>query len=422
MLNVYEAAQERIRWTLDRFPKVILSFSGGKDSSIVMHLVAEECRQRSRRVALLFIDLEAQYVATVDHVSEMAAKYDDCFDLHWVALPISLRNAVSVFEPQWVCWDRNAKEIWVRHPPKCAITEDAAFPFYEYAMEFEDFVPAFADWYSGGELTASIVGIRTQESLRRWKAVHLFNASSFEDRKFAMVQQRKHLVNIYPIFDWKTEDIWSAVGQNNWAYNRIYDLMYQAGKSIHECRICQPYGDDQREGLDLFRKCEADTWAKVVRRVAGANYGNIYCGTTLLGNRTVKLPKNMTWRRYVAFLLETVPRWQKHWYSDMFRDWMEKWDTKWQTYRDENVWKYSGKARQLLDAFFARWEKDAGVPIEDRIRDEEPSQVEAQHLAPSYRRLAKVVMKNDICGHGLDVSRMPRLYYRLKEYEVKYGN
>lgn len=421
MLNVYDAAKERIRWTFDRFPKIILSFSGGKDSSVVMHLVAEECARRNRKVALLFIDLEAQYLATVDHVSDMFARYGDCFEPYWVALPISLRNAVSVFEPQWVCWDRNATSNWVRLPPDNAITDGKRFPFCEYAMEFEDFVPSFADWYSGGELTASIVGIRTQESLRRWKAVHLFNASAFENRKYAMVQNKKHLVNIYPVFDWKTEDIWAAVGQNNWSYNRIYDLMYQAGKSIHDCRICQPYGDDQREGLDLFRKCEADTWARVVRRVAGANYGNIYCGTVLLGNRKVLLPKNMTWRKYLEFLLDTVPRWQKHWYLDNFREWMAKWETKWETYRDENVWKYKGRTRQLLEEFFAAWAQRQGIPIEDRIHDEEPSVVEARHLAPSYRRLAKVVMKNDICCHGLDVARMPRLYYRLKEYEVKYG-
>lgn len=35
--NVLQAAQERIAWTLETLPRVCVSFSGGKDSGLMLH-------------------------------------------------------------------------------------------------------------------------------------------------------------------------------------------------------------------------------------------------------------------------------------------------------------------------------------------------------------------------------------------------
>ncbi|MCF3401827.1 phosphoadenosine phosphosulfate reductase, partial [Escherichia coli] len=37
-LNILEAARERITWTLNTLPRVCVSFSGGKDSGLMLHL------------------------------------------------------------------------------------------------------------------------------------------------------------------------------------------------------------------------------------------------------------------------------------------------------------------------------------------------------------------------------------------------
>lgn len=425
-MNVFEVLKERIRFIFDHFEEIYLSFSGGKDSSVTMHLVASECRKRKRKSGLLIIDLEGQYKATIDHIQEMIKKYDDCFEVYWVALPLHLRNAVSVFEPQWVCWDKEKKDLWVREQPKEAITDYNYFPFFKYAMEFEDFTPAFADWYSrrkGGRarLTCTIVCIRTQESLRRWKAVYKDEQCKFLKKRFLNTQLQRHLVNAYPIYDWHTEDIWRAVGRNNWEYNKIYDQIYQTGKSIHEARICQPYGDDQRQGLDLFRKCEPEVWQKIVRRVSGANYGNIYCNTFLLGNKKVILSKSMTWRKFYEFLLNTIPKWQAEWYKFRVGNYMKNWDEKFETYMSENIYKYKGKNQQMIKDFADRWRKDINIPIQDRIKDEENPKIESFQLAPSYRRIAKCVYKNDLVMFGLGMSRVKDLYYILSEFKQKHG-
>ena len=105
--NVLTAAKERISFTFDNFEKILLSFSGGKDSSVMFHLVMEEAIQRGRKIGVMLIDFEAQYRATSDHANEMFDLYKDHIDLHWICLPIKLRNAVSNYQPTWTCWDFN---------------------------------------------------------------------------------------------------------------------------------------------------------------------------------------------------------------------------------------------------------------------------------------------------------------------------
>ena len=152
--NVLEAARQRVAWTFDNFKRIYLSFSAGKDSTIMLHLVADEARRRERKFGVLIVDLEGQYKLTIDHAHECVAMYDDCIELFWVCLPIHLRNAVSVYEPFWKCWDPNAKDMWIRDPPECGITDGEMSPFFSEGMEFEEFVPEFGEWYADGVPTA----------------------------------------------------------------------------------------------------------------------------------------------------------------------------------------------------------------------------------------------------------------------------
>ena len=109
--NVLDAAKDRISKAFDDFDRVYISFSGGKDSSVMTHLVMEEAIRRGRKVGLLIIDLEAQYVDTMDHVELMAEMYKDHIDLHWFCGELLLRNAVSNYEPRWICWDEEKKDM-----------------------------------------------------------------------------------------------------------------------------------------------------------------------------------------------------------------------------------------------------------------------------------------------------------------------
>ncbi|ETD64858.1 phosphoadenosine phosphosulfate reductase family protein, partial [Escherichia coli] len=86
--NVLSAAVHRIKWLFDTFPYVCLSFSGGKDSTVLFHLAADVARRKMRRFSVLFIDWEAQYQCTIEHILKMREMYRDVTDtFYWVALP-----------------------------------------------------------------------------------------------------------------------------------------------------------------------------------------------------------------------------------------------------------------------------------------------------------------------------------------------
>ena len=84
------------------------------------HLVLQEAIKRNRKVGFLIIDLEAQYTDTIIHIEHMIDMYKDNIELHWICAELLLRNAVSNYEPRWVCWDESKKDVWVRNKPKQA--------------------------------------------------------------------------------------------------------------------------------------------------------------------------------------------------------------------------------------------------------------------------------------------------------------
>ena len=246
-INVYEATKQRISWTFDNFERIYVSFSGGKDSTVMLHMVMQEAIKRNRVVGVILIDLEGQYDITINHALAMKEMYKENSKWFWICLPIHLRNAVSVYEPFWKCWDIDQKDIWIRQMPKDCINDINYFPFFRDGMEFEEFVPLFGEWYSQGKTTANFVGIRSDESLNRYRTI-ANSRKQTKDGKMYTTKASENVYNVYPIYDWKVNDIWIFHGKHkDKPYNKLYDYMYEAGLKLSQMRICQPYGDDQKK-------------------------------------------------------------------------------------------------------------------------------------------------------------------------------
>lgn len=297
--NVHDAAVERVSYVFDNFERIYVSFSGGKDSTVMLHLVMDEAIRRGRTVGVLVIDLEGQYAVTMAHIATMLDRYKANSDVFWVCLPMLLRNAVTQFEPRWCCWDPEAKDQWIRQIPQHegVISDPSFFPFFVPRMEFEEFMVLFGVWYGDGKPTAAFVGIRCDESLNRFRTIATSDKVMHGGKRWTTGVE-ENLFNVYPIYDWKTQDIWTYHGkQRGKEWNRLYDLMHLAGLTIHQMRICQPYGDDQRRGLWLFHLIEPQTWAKVVARVNGANSGALYIQDTgnINGYLKIARPPGHTW-------------------------------------------------------------------------------------------------------------------------------
>ena len=153
--NVYEAAVERYDYIYTHFERVCISFSNGKDSGVLLNLAIEAARRHGKLpVNVLYIDMEAQYARAIEFTHRMFSREE--VTGWWVCLPIHLRNAVSQVMPYWVCWELEARDAWVREYPKNkhVVTDESYFPFFKHGMEFEEFVPEFARWFSQGKKTA----------------------------------------------------------------------------------------------------------------------------------------------------------------------------------------------------------------------------------------------------------------------------
>jgi predicted phosphoadenosine phosphosulfate sulfurtransferase len=372
--NVYEESVYRIERTFNEFEKVYLSFSGGKDSTTMFHVTADVARRMGKRFGLLIVDLEGQYQLTMEHVELMVKEYEDVIDLYWVCLPISLRNAVSVYEPKWICWDEEQQENWIREIPAQGISDLNYFDFFQKGMEFEEFVPLFGEWYAKGKTCACLVGIRTDESLNRFRTIASDKKIKFKDYKWT-TKVTESVYNVYPIYDWRTRDIWIYHAKNpNKRINELYEVMHKAGLSIHQMRICQPYGDDQRRGLWLFHLIEPSTWAKVVARVNGANSGALYVTESgnINGYNKITKPNNHTWESFAKMLINSMPEKTKEHYENKI----------------------------LL---FQKWWIERGYP--EGIPDEADPVMESQRIVPSWRRVCKSLLRNDYWCKGLGFSQ-----------------
>ena len=368
--SVLEAARERIRLTFDDVEPVYVAFSGGKDSSVLLHLVMEEAIRRGQRVGVMYLDFEAQYAETIRHVAEMFALYAENIDPHWICMPMRLRNAVTNYEPQWTAWDPNKRDLWIRPKPEGCKTEQD-YPFAVAGMEFEEFTPLFGQWYGQGKRTAGFIGIRAQESLHRYCAIATW------EKRDKMLKERRwttrivdEVYNVYPIYDWLDADIWRFHGMYpNRPHNHIYDRMHQAGVPLSQQRLCQPFGDDQRRGLWLYHILEPETWASLVARVSGANSGALYVGESgnISGYNRISKPDGHTWQSFCNLLLRTMPKQTRDHYIVRFQKFIHGW-------------------------------KQRGYDV---IPDEAPPELEAKCWAPSWRRMCKVLLRNDYWCKGL---------------------
>lgn len=384
-ISVLDASRQRIAESFDATERQYIAFSGGKDSSVMFHLVMEEAIKRNKKVGVMFIDLEAQYSETIAHAKEMFALYRDNIDPHWICVPMLLRNAVTNYEPRWMAWDESKKDIWIREKPHWAKTPKD-YPFCVPGMEFEEFIVLFGEWYGQGKKTAGFIGIRAQESLHRYCAIATW------EKKDLMLGGRRwttkiidNVYNCYPIYDWLTEDIWRYHSKHeDRPHNRIYDKMHMAGVPLSKQRLCQPFGDDQRRGLWLYHILEPQTWFKLVARVNGANSGALYIEESgnITGYQKISKPEHHTWKSFCNLLLQTMPKKTRDHYMIRFKKFIYGWHNR-------------------------------GY---DKIPEEAPAELESKCWAPSWRRMCKVLLRNDYWCKGLGQAQpKSEAYQKYKE-------
>lgn len=422
--NVYEASKERLKVIFDEFENICVSFSGGKDSGVLLNLCIDEARKRDRKIGVLFIDLEAFYEKTIEFVERMLLDNKDVLEPYWVCLPMESPNSLSYLDPTWIWWDKEKENIWVRKMPKnkWVINEDNnPFEFYKKNMPFEEFIKHFGDWYGKGKNTATLVGIRTDESLNRFRAI-VGEKTSYRGLNYS-TKVVNNTYNFYPIYDWSVEDIWTYNGKFEKDYNKLYDLFYRAGVSIHKMRVDEPFGNEAKAGLSMFRIIEPKTWSKVVNRVSGANFGNIYSNTKIMG-ANYTLPKNHTWKSFTKFLLSTLPPETAQHYKSKFIKFIKYWNKTGCPMQEEFInilEEHYSESIINTHEFSKRGKGDKEVIKFKKIIDEVPG-VDNKDDILTWKRMCMCIIKNDFTCKSLSFGMTKDLTVRQQAIMNKYKN
>lgn len=309
-MNVYDALIQRLDFVFSEFDKVVVSFSGGKDSGVLLSITMDYARRTGNlgRLAVYHMDYEAQYTKTTEYVDRVFDALPAEVEGFRVCLPIKAQCSTSMFQAYWQPWKMSEKSIWCRPMPTKHVINESNFPWhFDYEISDYDFNIKFGKAVYAGEKVCFLVGIRTQESLNRWRTMNRRMAvNEYKGMRYTTVIT-DNLVNAYPLFDWTVEDVWTANARFGYDYNKVYDLMYLAGVPLAKMRVASPFNDCAQDALKLYKVLEPDTWGLLVGRVNGVNFTGLYGGTTAMGWKKITKPPHFTWKQYMYFLLDTLP-------------------------------------------------------------------------------------------------------------------
>ena len=407
--NVYEATQERLSYVFREFENIVIAFSGGKDSGLLFHLVLQymDRHEVHKRIALLHQDFEAEYAETANYVEKVFSESPEFVNRYWLCLPMAVRNGMSTYEPYWYPWHPDQKEIWVRKMPyyPYVVTEENA-PWFTRGMTDPQTQHAFGMWYRDNHpgKTIILLGLRAQESLHRYSAIA--NKRHAYDGKQWITNDAKNLYSASPIYDWETEDVWTAYGKFGFPYNKLYDLYYKAGVKLDDMRVASPFIEFAADSLNLYRVIEPDTWARVVGRVNGANFGSIYGRTKAMGYKQITLPPGHTWKSYTLYLLNTLPPDLREHYVQIFRT-------------SAKFWSHGYNIRKNGVSNFSKDSKQR-IVFNQEIPDDTDDVTSTQDI-PSWKRMCYCILKNDYLCRFMGFGPTKIEAQRIKAIKQKYA-
>lgn len=296
--SVYEEAIKRINWLFDEFENVTVSFSGGKDSTVILQLTLKVAEERGRLpLKVIFIDQEAEWTATIDYMKIIM--YDARVDPYWMQVPLKLLNATSNISNWLHCWEKGVEDKWI-HPQDPISKKENKYGTDRFAQLFTAIINTeFKD-----VRTANIGGVRTQESPARY--LGLTSQETYKGVTWGK-QLNKELdhYTFYPIYDWGYKDVWKYIVDNNFPYCKLYDTMYQYGITINNMRVSNVHHETAVGSLYFLQEVDPVVWGRLTARISGINT------TGHLKKESITVPDELppmfaSWFEYRDFLLRKM--------------------------------------------------------------------------------------------------------------------
>lgn len=333
-MNVFDAALARIRWLWKEFDgNLSVSISGGKDSTVIMELAAIVARENGSKLKVQFLDQEAEWQATRDYLRELKDTRDD-IDFDWYQVPFRLFNAANHGDEWGYMWPEVPPENGYMRPP-----EHDSIRVNDFGVDrFTDVLHAMNQRQGGVHLS----GMRAEEAPTRrlgmttnpafrwatWGAGDPDGDPS-DSTKFWFM---------HPIYDWSFRDVWKAIEENGWKYNRLYDEMYRYGVNHREMRVSSLIHSGAVRHIEQIQEIEPATWEALVNRYGGVNAA-AHVGEDGLAEFRNKRPWMFdSWLEYAEYLIDNLIEEQ---HRDQFRKLIR-------TYKEQCPWMHIDRVAQKI--------------------------------------------------------------------------
>lgn len=426
--NVYEALQKRLQFIFEEFDNIFVSFSGGKDSGLLLNLTLDFQKKYypEKKIGVFHQDFEAQYTVTTEYVERTFKRLEGQAELYWVCLPMATRTALSSYQMYWYPWDDTKKDAWVRPMPKHSYVINLynnPITTYRYKIHQEDLAKRFCRWYRLShekKKTICLLGNRAGESLQRYTAI--MNKKYGYDGKCWISQQYKDVWTASPLYDWSNEDVWHANAIFQYDYNKIYDMYYMAGLTPKQMRVASPFNDSAKESLNLYRILDPEIWTRLVGRVQGANFGCIYGKTKAMGYRNLTLPEGHTWESYTKFLLATLPARLRNNYIKKFQTSINFWHTTGGGLEEHVIQELLDHGYNIRRNGVSNYTvmKNSRVIFLDKIPDH-TDDIKSSKDIPSWKRMCYCILKNDHTCRFMGFNLTREQQQQVDALKIKYG-
>lgn len=295
-VDVLKAAKKRISKVFDEFRRIVVSVSSGKDSSVLYHLATMEAQRRGVDIEIFFLDQEAEYRSSIEIMEQMMSAPG--IIPRWYQVPALMTNATSHKEYFLYAWKEGVEWMRDKHPLAVhSISDSYPQRFYKFFSWYEE---------QSTEPTAFLIGLRSKESLSRFRAVT--KNPGYESISWSTRTKSKYTYRFYPLYDWTFGDIWKYIHDEKIEYNRVYDWMFaKHGINMSSMRVSNLIHEKSFYALADLQEFEPDTYDKLLKRLDGVHCAALYAKDDFIFN-TTKLPERFqTWKEYRDYLVETTP-------------------------------------------------------------------------------------------------------------------
>ena len=301
--NVYEEAIDRISYLFDEFDNVVVSFSGGKDSTVTLELALEVARRKNRLpLDVCFLDQEAEWSCVIDYISKVMHREE--INPMWIQAPIFLPNSLSQEQPFLLAWEPDKQ--WMRDKDPIAITDiilekETELPKHGYWYTYFNKI---LDYFYPDSTAAFLAGMRAEETPKR--AAGPLTLQTYKHITWGKKQNpKKGHYSFYPIYDWSISDVWKYIHDTKSDYCKIYDEYYRYGLPVRDMRVSNLNHEVAVKTLFYLHEIEADTWERLQKRLKGINQAKHIKENEMLATKVLP-PMFSHWREYRDYLTENL--------------------------------------------------------------------------------------------------------------------